>query len=386
VKLAAFSSGRQDAGIIAPVLRACAGGPVQPLLVCAGLHLRSAPPPASIEGIPVAAWLDALPAGDDDAAIAAAAAATTAQLAPVLIRLAADALLVAGDRSETLAAALAATCLRLPIVHLHGGEITTGAIDDACRDAISQLAQLHAVAHAPARDRLIAMGIDARRIAVTGAPGLDACFAPVDAGAATELAAHLKLTDLPHPLITLTHHPATLGGDPTSEIAAVLAGVDAAICDHPDAVVVATAANCDAGGERINAALAAHCANAHHWRLVHALGHRLYRTLLAHADVVVGNSSSGIIEAPVFGLPVLNIGARQDGRHRCPGIVDLPADPTAIADALRVALQQPRRPHPARAAASDYGDGHAGPRIASLLAAFADLPPRRRLDRSGALP
>ena len=386
MRLAAFSSGRQDLGILAPVLRACAGTAIEPNLICAGLHLRSGLRPDMVEGVLVAAWLDALPADDSDAAIAAAAAATTAQLATALGRLQAEALLLVGDRTETLGAALAATCLRLPIIHLHGGEITTGAIDDACRDAISQLAHVHAVAHPAARERLHRLGIDDRRIRVCGAPALDACFAPPDPTAGDELAAHLGVPTLPRPLLALTHHPATLGGDPLAEIAAVIAGVDEALAGQPQALVVATAANRDAGGERINAALAAHCAASPRWRLVQALGQARYRALLAHADVVVGNSSSGIIEAPVFGLAVLNLGERQAGRLRCAGVVDVPAERRAIAQALRLALAAPPRSRPAQPRATAYGDGLAAPRIAAAIAAFASMPPRLRLNRFGELP
>ncbi len=385
MNLAVFSSGRQDIGILAPVIHACAGIGVSSRLVCAGLHLRGGQRPAAIEGIPVAAWLDAIPADDTDAAIASAAAATTAQLSTVLTGLAVEALLLVGDRTETLAAAVAATCLRVPIIHLHGGEVTTGAIDDACRDAICQLAHLHAVAHHAARERLHRLGIDDRRIRVTGAPALDACFAPPDV-TGDELAAHLGLQALPRPLLAVTHHPATLGGDPLTEIAELIAGIEQALAAHPQALVVATAANRDAGGERINTAIAAQCAASPRWRLVEALGQARYRALLAHADVMVGNSSSGIIEAPVFGLPVLNLGERQAGRLRCAGVIDVPAERAAIANALRRVLAEPHRPRPAKARATAYGDGEAAPRIAGAIAAFARLPPRLRLDRMGELP
>jgi len=380
MRLALFSSGRQDAGIIAPVMRALIGGPVTPLLIAGGLHRRDGAVPERIEGLAVAAAIDVLPDDDSDAAIAVAAGRTTTELAALLPRLAAEALLLVGDRSETLAAAVAATCLRLPIIHLHGGEVTRGAIDDACRDALSQLAQLHAVAHEPARLRLRALGIDDARIHVTGAPGLDACFAPV--ASAGELAALLGVGALPWPLLAVTHHPATLGSDPADEIAAVLAGIDDALATHPQALVVATAANRDAGGERINARLAAQAARDPRWRVRTALGHRLYLSLLAHADVVIGNSSSGIIEAPLFAVPVLNLGSRQDGRLRCPGTSDLPAERHAIATALHAALALPRRPRPAPAQATVYGDGRSAPRIATTIVDFARLPPSRRLARA----
>ena len=381
MRLAAFTSGRQDAGIIAPVLRALAGGPVESVLVAGGLHRRDGAPPAAIEGITVAAHIDALPEDDGDAAIAACAGRTASGLAGVLPGLGAEGMLLVGDRTETLAAGLAATCLRLPVIHLHGGEVTRGAIDDACRDALSQLAHLHCVAHQAARMRLLQLGIAPDRIHVSGAPGLDACFAPPAPSA--ELAAHLGIAELPWPLLALTHHPATLGDDPEAEIRAVLAGVQAALSAHPDALVIATAANRDAGGERINAILQRQAAEDRRWRLAGALGHRLYRTLLAHADAVVGNSSSGIIEAPVFGVPVLNLGARQAGRLRCPEVLDLPAEAAAIATALAGILAAPRRLRPAAPRATAYGDGRSAERIATAIAAFAALPHARRLARAG---
>ena len=154
MRLAVFTSGRQDLGLLSPICRAVVGtAGMELLLLAGGMHWRGGRR-EHLDGLRVRAWVEGLPEDDREVAIAAAAGQTTTGLARTLAGLQADALLVAGDRSETLAAGLAATCLRLPLVHLHGGEETTGAIDNACRHALTRLAHLHFVAHPDFAPRL----------------------------------------------------------------------------------------------------------------------------------------------------------------------------------------------------------------------------------------
>ncbi len=385
MQLAVFTSGRQDVGIIAPVLRELAAtAGVRTELISGGLHIgrgkagRGAP--KDIEGYRVAASIPAFPDGDSDLAVARAAGETTLQMAETLVTLGSQALLLAGDRSETLAAALAATCLRLPIVHLHGGEESAGAIDNACRHALTKLAHLHCVAHADFRARLIAMGEREDRVHVTGAPALDQAWStPLDN--AEELARSLGRQALGHPLIVMTHHPTTIGGlSPTIEIAAVIDGVRAAVRDRPDALVVMTKANHDAGGGAINHLLAAQASVDSRFMLVDALGTRRYYSLLALADAMVGNSSSGILEAPTFSLPVVNVGERQRGRLRIGAVADAPTQGPAIGAALSRLLASPRAAGVPVATA--YGDGHAAARVRAAIEAFAAEPAEARLDKT----
>lgn len=362
------TTGRQDWGILAPVARALAAQPgLQLRLVAGGLHLRAGRRD-QLDGLPVDAWIGGLPDGDDEVAVARAAADAARSLAEVLPSLSADAVLVAGDRTETLAIGLAATCLRLPLIHLHGGETTRGAIDDACRHALTMLSRLHVVAHQGFADRLHSWGIPPGRVVVSGAPSLDAMLAAELPGG-DELSAFLG-RGLGAPLVLVTHHPATLGDDPHREVAALIAGVDQALAACPAALVVATRANSDAGGAVVNAALAGHAGRDRRWLLASDCGSRRWWGLMARAAALVGNSSSAILEAPSFDLAAVNIGRRQEGRLRLGNVLDVPAEAPEIAAALATAIARtppgPRRPH-----ATAYGDGKASARIAAAVAALA---------------
>ncbi|GDY12023.1 UDP-N-acetyl glucosamine 2-epimerase [Planctomycetota bacterium] len=379
--VAVVTTGRQDWGILAPVCRAIAATPGLSLrLLAGGLHHRGGLG-RELDGIPVDHVLPRLGDGQDDRIVAAAAAATLDAVAAGSVG--ADALLVAGDRTETLAAGVAATCLRLPLVHLHGGETTLGAIDEACRHALSRLAVLHGVSHPAFGDFLVERGEPPGRIVVSGAPALDGLL-DGSLPSAAELSAFVG-RQLGHgPLFLLTHHPATLGGDPITEIHAVLEGI--ALAAPVGSLVVMTAANADSGGDAINRILADRAAADPRFVVVRDLGSRRWWGLMALAACLIGNSSSGILEAPCFAVPVVNVGARQQGRLRIandPQHQDVPAEPQAIAGAIR---RVPTPMLPRRRQATSYGDGHGAARIAEALVRLARLTPAQRLDRRIPLP
>lgn len=373
MRLAVFTSGRQDWGALAGARSAAAGSRLEVVVIAGGMHARAGAAPL----VPAPeATIDAVPPGDGDLDVARAAAATTRGLAEALTRVGAEALLVLGDRTETLAAALAATCLRIPIVHLHGGELSTGAIDDACRHAITRLAQLHCVAHPAFRERLLAWGEAPERVVVTGAPALDALLgAPLPARPELETALGRSLGA---PLLLLTHHPTTLAaGAPAAEVEAVLGGLTRALASHPGATVVCTRPNVDAGGSEIQAVLARAAERDPRIALVTDLGSARWWGLMGQAQALVGNSSSGIVEAGCFDLPVVNVGERQAGRLRLGRIEDVAPDAGAIAAALGRALERPRPAGPPRPSA--WGDGAAWPRIVAATLPLAALPRMARL-------
>jgi len=375
-RVAVLTTGRQDWYLLRPVVVALMDSPgLDCVVIAGGMHGRDGAIPRELDGIAVAAQVPALPEGDGDAAVARCAGRTTEQVAVALVTLAADALLVLGDRTETLAGALAATCLRLPIVHVHGGEETAGAIDNACRHAISKLAHLHCVVHASYRERLLAMG--ETWIEVTGAPGIDLLLATALPGRA-ELERDLGAA-LVDPVLLLTHHPTTLGGiDPVVEAEAVLDGVVGAL-GHRAATIVATRPNLDVGGLAIDRVLRSRAGIDRRFILANDLGSRRYWGLMALATAVVGNSSSGLLEAPCFDVPTVNVGDRQRGRLRIHRVLDCPAEASAVAAAISQALAPPptaRIPH-----ATAFGDGGAAPRIARAVAALAALPVTARLSK-----
>jgi UDP-hydrolysing UDP-N-acetyl-D-glucosamine 2-epimerase len=364
--IAVVTVGRSDYGIYRPVLAALAArDDVAHGLVVAAAHLVAAHGDGlagiARDGHPILEHVDMLLASDSPEATALSMGLGLAGFARAFVRLRPDLLILLGDRFEMFAAAAAAVPLGIPLMHLHGGEVTEGAMDERFRHAISKLSHLHCVATERSAERVRQMGEEAWRVHVTGAPGLDAMLAepPCDRAA---FFAGLGMPD-PGRFLLATWHPVTTEPDPEGrQIAAVLAALKAT-----GLAVLFTTANADPGGQAINDRLWAEAAaDPEGFRVVRSLG-RFYASAMAHAEVMVGNSSSGIIEACSHGLPVVNIGRRQEGRERSANVIDCACDAAAIAAALDVATKPSIRAA-ARRAVNVYGDGRAAPRIAAVAA------------------
>ena len=261
--------------------------------------------------------------GQDSRTAAHAMAEIQIGIADLIESLDPDCLLVMGDRLDMVPVAIAATPFNLPIAHLHGGELTFGAVDDRLRHAISKLAHLHFVSGTDAAKRLARMGEQPDRIHVVGAPALDA-LAAQGAIPREEFLRFVGLTAA-RPLRLVTVHPETNSADPSAPCEAILAALDAT----PGPTLL-TAANADMGGAAMTQRLATFAA-ARPWASFRdSLGLSLYANALRYADVMIGNSSSGLIEAALFGLPVINVGLRQEGRLRGLNVQDSPADAARI--------------------------------------------------------
>jgi UDP-N-acetylglucosamine 2-epimerase (non-hydrolysing)/GDP/UDP-N,N'-diacetylbacillosamine 2-epimerase (hydrolysing) len=287
--------------------------------------------------------------------------------ADALTRLAPEVLVVLGDRYEALAVATTAMLLRIPIAHIAGGECTEGAVDESIRHAITKMAHLHFVATEEFRQRVIQLGEAPERVMTVGAPGLDG-IARLQPLSRAQLQEELEISLRP-PVLAVTYHPVTAGGDdPAEGVVPLLEALDAL----PDATVIITQPNADTAAAHITDALRMWVArNPQRARLFATLGQRRYLSLLALADVVVGNSSSGLIEAPALGTPTVNLGARQRGRPRAASVIDCPEDPLVIPAAVRAALSREMQRRAARRE-SPYGRPGAAARIVTALAA-ADL-------------
>lgn len=247
-----------------------------------------------------------------------------------------DVVVLLGDRSETLLAAYAATICGIPIAHIHGGEITAGAIDDAFRHAITKMAHLHFVAHADYGRRVTQMGEKPESVYISGPLGHES-VQRMTLLSRESLERELGMS-LSGDNFLVTLHPETLHPERNKGL------VDetlAALKTLLDTTLVFTAANQDNGGNEINAAIRNFC--SHHPRavFVESLGTRLYLSAMAHSRAVIGNSSSGIFEAPALGIPTVNIGSRQEGRIRDSSVIDVPPDRTTILKALQ---ETPLRP------------------------------------------
>jgi len=286
------------------------------------------------------------------------------------------AMLVLGDRWELPFAILPGLLQDVCIVHLHGGELSAGAIDDRIRHAITKLADLHLCATEEAAARIRGLGEPRQRIVVTGAPGLDR-FTGLVPAADQELAA-LFQRQVRRPFGLVTYHPPTAVRQDHG-----LAAADVfAACARELADVLVTHPGADPGSAPILAAADAAVAAYPQLCLVPSLGQR-YPAVLASADVVVGNSSSGIIEAASFGVPVVDVGTRQSGRLAGPNVLHVDEGMDSTAAGIRIALDPAWRRGWANMV-NPYGDGRAVPRILDALAEHLPLGvgPKRFVDEA----
>lgn len=365
-RIAVVTGSRADYGLLRGILAQLkAADDVTLSVIACGMHLlpRFGETWRAIEadGFPIAGKID-LALGDDRAeTIARGTGIGVSGFAEALPKLAPDILVVLGDRYEVLAASVAATLLNIPIAHIHGGEITAGAFDDAIRHAITKMACLHFVAAEPYRRRVIQMGEQPDFVFNVGAPGLDLADSTPTLTRA-ELFAKLGING-PERFLLLTLHPTT--AQPEADAANVTALLGA-LADIEDRSFIFTGVNADPGYRAIDDAIrrfvAARPDRAH---LFTSLGSERYWSALRLADAVVGNSSSGILEAPAVGVPTIDIGDRQKGRLRAASIIDCPADSHLILASLRRIFEGRFQPDPA--VAPPYGRGGASEAIAGTL-------------------
>ncbi len=368
-RIGIFTATRAEYGLLRPVLTAMEASPtLRPLLIVGGAHLsdRHGATLSEIEGDGRRphALVPSPMAGNDGLSAARDMSATLAGCAQAYASLDLDAVMILGDRTEALAAAAAAVPFGLPILHLEGGHRTAGAVDDAVRHAITKLAALHFTAAEPYRRRLLQMGEAPERVFTVGSTGVDNLMAFGRSTAAQ--ASAVTGLDLAEGFILVTLHPETLSTlAPGEQIAAVLDGLDGVT----DRTLVFTLPNADAGADEIRSAIAAFAAaRPDRVRVAASLGARGYVAALTACAVVVGNSSSGLIEAPAAGVPVVNVGDRQAGRLRTPGVIDCAATASSVAEAVARALT-PEFQAMARSQPAVFGDGRAGARIVSILEA-----------------
>lgn len=257
-------------------------------------------------------------------------------LAEAMETLRPDVLILLGDRYETWCAAGAATVAGVPIAHIHGGELTAGAIDDAFRHGITKMAHLHFVAAADYARRVAQLGEPAERIHIVGAVGLDS-LNRIPLLDRETLSAELAI-NLANPLLLITYHPVTLRpGSAEDDITEVLAAVDGLTGVER----IFTLANADPQGWLINERILDYCATRERAHAFPSLGQQRYLSLMREASAVVGNSSSGLIEAPALGTPTVNIGERQAGRLRAASVVDCDVNRAEISEVLNRLLTCP---------------------------------------------
>lgn len=311
-------------------------------LIVTGTHLSpefgSTSREIEADGFVIDQRVEMLLSGDSTVAVTKSLGLAVIGFGEALDRLKPDILVILGDRYEMLGAAVAASLACVPVAHIHGGEITLGAYDDAFRHAITKMSSLHFVAHETYGRRVVQMGESPDSVFVVGPACLDALLR-LSLPTKVELEADLGIP-FGEPLLLVTYHPETRSlGSSEAEIAELLAALDR----FPSATVVFTGANADTDGRIINERAVDFCAARPQKRVfVQSLGRKRYWGALSLADAVVGNSSSGIAEAPLAGTPTVNIGRRQEGRLRGPLIFDCPCERNAVEAAIRKALERGR--------------------------------------------
>lgn len=367
LRIAVITGSRAEYGLLKPTLRRLAEDEEVALqLIVTGSHLSPfhglTVREIEEDGLVIADRVELLLASGTPLGTAKAVGLGVIGLAESLTRLKPDRVLLLGDRFEILAAAQAAFLLGIPVAHLHGGEITTGAFDDGIRHAVTKLSHVHLVAAEPYRRRVIQLGEDPARVMVVGAPALETIGEQAMASEEV-LRTHCGLS-LEGPVILVTYHPETLGKvDPVAAQAEMLSALEA----FPEAQIIFSEPNADPGGAQLLPPLQAFVeARSDRCRLFASLGQARYLRMVQMASVVVGNSSSGIIEAPVLGTPTVNIGSRQEGRLRAPSVLDCGPSREAIEKAIWEALGEAWQSVAAKKE-SPYGGGPVSERIVRAL-------------------
>jgi UDP-hydrolysing UDP-N-acetyl-D-glucosamine 2-epimerase len=312
------------------------------------------------DGFQVDAEIECLISSDTAVGVAKSTGVAVIGFADAFSRLHPDLVVVLGDRYEILAAALSAYLARIPVAHIAGGDVTEGALDDAFRHMITKMASLHFVMHDGAARRVRQLGEDPSRIFNVGHLGLDG-IRRIPCLSREELTAAIGYTFRPRNLL-VTFHPATLSEGSAEaqfdELATALRGL------NDDVGMVMTQPNADAGGRAVDSALHRLAEDlGDRALLVGTLGQVRYLSLMRQVDAVVGNSSSGLLEAPFLGVPTVDIGDRQRGRPRAASVINCAPRRDAILAAVHKALDSGRKP-----VESLFGDGHAAERIVEIIA------------------
>ncbi len=311
------------------------------------------------DGLPIAARLECLLSSDTDVGMAKTLGVAVLSLADLLGQMRPDLLLLIADRYEMLAPATVALTLRIPIAHIEGGEISEGAIDDAVRNALTKMSHIHFTSTEGARARVIAMGEEPWRVHRAGAPSLDHLRRSRLLGI-HELEQQLAL-DLQRPTAVVAYHPVTIVRDTTQEADSLFAALR-----DVDAQILFCYPNADAGSHALLDRTRAFLSTRSDARVFVNLDSVTYWSLLRQVALLIGNSSSGIMEAASFALPVVNVGFRQKGRERARNVLDAEPETKAILTKIAQAMSLEFRESLA-GMTNPYGDGHASEKIVQVL-------------------
>jgi UDP-N-acetylglucosamine 2-epimerase (non-hydrolysing)/GDP/UDP-N,N'-diacetylbacillosamine 2-epimerase (hydrolysing) len=311
------------------------------------------------DGFPIEARIECLLSSDTDIGMAKTIGLATLSLADCLGRIRPDLLLLIADRYEILAPASVAVALRIPIAHIEGGEISEGAIDDAIRNALTKLSHIHFTSTETARQRVIAMGEEEWRVHSTGSPSLD--HLRRSTLLTRDQLQHKLQFQVTSPFAIVGYHPTTIARDTTREADSLFHS----LAELPLNLIFCYP-NVDAGSRALLERTHSFCQAHPRAQVVVNLDPIAYWSLLKEAEFLIGNSSSGIMEAASFAIPVVNVGCRQQGRETAPNVLHAASQAGAILQQIhracsphfRLSLQGMQNP---------YGDGRAAERIVKVL-------------------
>jgi len=363
MKVCFVSGARADYGLLYWIMRGVAEHPALQLqLAVTGMHLSPAFGETvrviEEDGFNIDARVDSLLANDSSVATSKSIGLGVIGFADAFENLRPDLVFIPGDRFEVFAAAIAAHIAGIPIAHLAGGDVTEGAFDDAIRHSITKMAHLHFVTNEAAERRVRQMGESPETVHLVGSPALDHVHQMV-------LLSRAQFTERtgygfrPKNLI-VTYHPETRSKQPVEEPFRELLDALGELGDSFG--VLFTRPNADSQGSKISAMIDQFISTHSHAKVTTSLGQLGYYSALKLFDAVVGNSSSGLYEAPSFGIPTVNIGERQLGREKASSVFDCPAERDAIGQAISRALATD-----CTETQNPYGDGRSTPRIVDVL-------------------
>jgi UDP-hydrolysing UDP-N-acetyl-D-glucosamine 2-epimerase len=312
------------------------------------------------DGFEPAERVEVLISSDSPQGVAKAMGLGLLEFAQVFSRSAPDVLLVLGDRFETFAAVSAAMSFKIPVAHLHGGESTEGAIDQLIRHAVTKMSHIHFPATQEYAERIIGMGEESWRVNVSGAPGVDSMVATSPLG----LSEFAKTYGVDHqqPFLLVTYHPVTLEYEDTDlQVREVLSALE-----QSGLQMIITFPNSDTSGRRVLSLLESFVDTHSNAKLISSMGRIGYASGMRHAAAMVGNSSSGIIEAASFELPVVNVGNRQRGRTKPANIIDVGYGADEILMGIQRAVSPSFRDS-LKGIDNPYGSGNAARKIVGTL-------------------
>jgi UDP-hydrolysing UDP-N-acetyl-D-glucosamine 2-epimerase len=363
-RIAAITTSRADYSHLYWPLRDLAGrDDVELKLIALGAHLSpefgNTVQEIEKDGFEIASRIECLLSSDSDVGMAKTIGNATLSLADLLGHMRPDMLLLIADRYEMLAPASVALALRIPIAHIEGGEISEGAIDDAVRNALTKMSHIHFTSTDGARLRVIAMGEEEWRVHRAGAPSLDHLHR-------TELLdrkqteSSLQL-NLDQPTVLVSYHPVTIAEDTLQEADALFAALETL----PDQLIFCYP-NADAGSRLLINRTKSFLEARREGQLFTNLDPRTYWSLLRQVDILIGNSSSGIMESASYSLPTVDVGIRQQGRERPMNVINAAPNVESIVAAIKDA-RSPLFRQSLEGMVNPYGDGHASERIVRVL-------------------